>query len=96
MTKRDLAFVACKILGLYFFAGMLTSSVQTLFTFLVMLNRAFQHRHQDEFRYSMLYSLVPCAVHLIVGCFLWFAAGRIARRIAPEESQSVSEGLIEK
>lgn len=102
MTKRELATLACKLLGIFFFVSFIGPALTLPYTMWAQIN-GFMQRGAD-FPWMLLMILTSSTsilgnfLYLIAGLLLWFKAEKFAARIFSEDSCittiSVSEKLM--
>ena len=91
MTRRDIAFLACRILALWLFvqAALNLSAVLVMFTALAA--SMFGHTPWRARFVMTLISGLPGVVQFVAGVLLWWKSAWFARRMAPaEETEGVT------
>jgi len=89
MKKEEIAFIGCRLLGLFYLVNALYA-VTTFSLFFVSWKT-----HQVELTFpetSMIYyQLVPFVFYVLAGCLLWFGAAKIVNHLLP--GTSIDNGL---
>jgi hypothetical protein len=89
MKKEEIAFIGCRLLGLYF----IVNAIYAVSSFTLFF--AFWKTGQVErtFPESSLiyYQLVPFVFYVLSGCLLWFGAAKIVNHLLPETT--IDNGL---
>jgi hypothetical protein len=80
MTKRDVAYVACKVLGLYFIAGAAITAVALLPALVGFFAALFSGSATGAL--AMLVPFWSPFAQLLIGILIWMRANPLADRIA--------------
>jgi hypothetical protein len=90
MTKRELAALACKLLGIFFFVSSISSVLLLPFTFGSQIDGFIQKGADLSSILLMILtvsiSILGSFLYLVAGLLLWFKAGKFAARIFSEDS----------
>ncbi|MCA9014909.1 MAG: hypothetical protein KDA77_06205 [Planctomycetaceae bacterium] len=89
MKKEEVAFIGCRLLGLFYIVNALYA-VTTFSLFFVSWKT---HQVERTFPESSLiyYQLVPFVFYVLAGCLLWFGAAKIVNHLLP--GTTIDNGL---
>jgi hypothetical protein len=95
MTKREIAALICKVLGIYAFIGALNSLPFVFMPAVTsMVNASSGATPTDSAtRLGAIINALPVVLHILAGLFLWLGADNLARRMV-KDADTVAQSVI--
>ena len=95
MTKREIAALICKVLGIYVFIGALNSLPLLFLPALTSMANASSGATSIEntARWASVINALPVILNILAGLFLWLGADNLARRMA-KDTDTVAQPVI--
>ncbi|MEQ9069273.1 MAG: hypothetical protein RLO18_21245 [Gimesia chilikensis] len=87
MQKEDVAFIGCRLVGLFYAIKALETVASFVMTFVAWKSGA-QFPASTAAMFSL--QLMPFTFYTIAACMLWFGAGTIVKYLLPESDAKVS------
>lgn len=87
MTKREIAVLICKVLGIYAFINAVNSLPLILMPFIISVANGFEgtSRMEGVARWASVVNAVPLLLNVVAGVLLWSCANGLARRMVQDE-----------